>query len=89
MKVKFVKQSSFQTVGPQGPFTRIFAVGETLDLPEMHARLMIANGNAEVVKAKAEFKADAVDGDGDGYVQDGTDQERPAKPRTSKPKSSK
>lgn len=52
MKVQFVKQSSFQTVGPQGPFTRIFAVGETLDLPEMHARLVIAKGEATVAPEK-------------------------------------
>lgn len=31
-------------------------------------------------KRDAEFKADAVDGDGDGFVQDGTIHERPVEP---------
>ena len=33
---------------------------------------------------KAEFKADARDGDGDGFVQDGTDQERPVELKSAK-----
>lgn len=62
MKVQFIKQSSFQTVGPQGPFTRVFAIGDTLELPEMHARLVIAQGDAKLApekpaKAEAPVKA--------------------------------
>lgn len=48
MRVSFVKQSKFQTVGPAGPFVRVFAVGEVVDLPEMYARLVIAQGDATV-----------------------------------------
>lgn len=84
MKIRYIKERSLQAVGPLGPFTRVFAVGEILDLPDMHAQLAIAQGDAVLVgdekpAKKAEFKADAVDGDGDGKVQDATEYERPAK----------
>lgn len=48
MKVRFIRQRSLPAVGSSGPFTRIFEVGQVLDLPEIHARTFIAQGDAVV-----------------------------------------
>lgn len=55
------------------------------DLPEKSAKWLLDQGLIELadgktnisVPAKVEFKPDAVDGDGDGFVQDGTPFMRP------------
>lgn len=52
MKVQFIKSSSFQTAGPQGPGVRIFAIGEVVDLPELHARMVLASGEAQAAAEK-------------------------------------
>lgn len=83
MEVKIVRTTSLQGVGPNGPFNRVFAVGDVVDVPEMQARVWMAQNNAVLAGKKAApaaFKEDAIDGDGDGLVQDGTEFERPAKP---------
>lgn len=57
MKVQIIREKSFQGVTAQGPFTRIFAVGDIVELPEMHAQSLIIEGAAKVAPVKAE-KAD-------------------------------
>lgn len=80
-------------VGPQGPANRVLTVGEVVELPEIQARIFVAQGTAKladaVKSAKNEYKADAVDGDGDGKVQDGTEFERPAKAKSTPAKKSR
>lgn len=56
MKVKFVRERVLQGAGPNGPLTRVFAVGEVVDLPEAHSIMFIASGDA-VDAAKAPQKA--------------------------------
>lgn len=48
MRVEIVKERRLQAVGATGPFVRVFAIGDVIDLPEMHARSMIASGHARV-----------------------------------------
>lgn len=52
MKVQFIRERSFQAAGPQGPLTRVFAVGEVVDLPETHARMVIIQGDAKVASER-------------------------------------
>lgn len=52
MKVQIIKERSIQAVGPQGPFTRVFAVGDIVDLPEISARYFIADGGAKLIHDK-------------------------------------
>ena len=46
MKVRFVKQRSMLAVGSSGPFTRVFEIGEVHDMPQLHANIFIAQGDA-------------------------------------------
>ena len=60
MKVQFIRERSLPFVGPAGVGTRIFAIGETVELPEVHAQSYIADGDAIVARekpAKAETPA--------------------------------
>jgi protein-L-isoaspartate O-methyltransferase len=52
MQIKFVKERSLQAVGPQGPFTRVFAIGEVVDMPEISAQSWLADGGAVIVPGK-------------------------------------
>lgn len=52
MQIKFVKERSLQAVGPQGPFTRVFAIGEIVEMPEISARSWVADGGAIIVHGK-------------------------------------
>ena len=52
MQVKFIRERSLPFVGPTGIGTRIFAIGETVDLPEVHAQSYIAGGDAVVAPPK-------------------------------------
>jgi hypothetical protein len=61
VKVQFIRERSFQAAGSQGPLTRVFAIGEVVDLPEMHARMVIIQGDAKVASAKAEKPAPVED----------------------------
>lgn len=54
MKVQFIRERSFQAVGPQGPLTRVFAVGDIVELPEIHATMVILQGDAKATAVKAE-----------------------------------
>lgn len=47
MKVQIVREKSFAVVGSQGPFTRVFAIGDIIDLDEVHAQMLIAEGTAK------------------------------------------
>lgn len=60
MKVQFIRERSLPFVGPAGVGTRIFAIGEVVELPEVHAQSYIADGDAIVARekpAKAETPA--------------------------------
>jgi hypothetical protein len=46
MLVKFVRERSFVSAGPDGPSQRVFEIGEVVDLPEMHARMEMMQGAA-------------------------------------------
>jgi hypothetical protein len=59
MKIQMIKERSIQAVGPQGPFTRVFAIGDVVDLPEISARYFIADGGAILVREKAAKVQDA------------------------------
>lgn len=52
MKVQFVRERSFQAVGPNGPLTTVFAIGDIVDLPEIHSQMVILQGDAKAVAAK-------------------------------------
>lgn len=52
MKVQIVREKSFAAVGSQGPFTRIFAVGDIIDLDEIHAHMLVAEGTATAAPEK-------------------------------------
>lgn len=53
MKVRFIKERRIYGVNSTGPFTRVFAVGDITDLPDMHARSFMASGAAVKHEAKA------------------------------------
>lgn len=57
MKVQIIREKSFQGVGPQGPFTRVFAIGDIVELADMHAQSLIIEGAAKAAPAKAEKPA--------------------------------
>lgn len=64
MQIKFIKERSLQAVGAQGPFTRVFAVGEVVDMPEISAQSWLADGGAVLVPGKtvkAQPAGDAVE----------------------------
>lgn len=42
MRVQIVRQTSVQVAGPSGPFTRVFAIGDVVDVPEIQARIWMA-----------------------------------------------
>lgn len=50
MEVRIIKSRSFNAAGPLGPVTREFAVGDVVDLPDIHAHMLIAQGDATVSK---------------------------------------
>jgi hypothetical protein len=52
MQIKFVKERSLQAVGPQGPFTRVFAIGDIVEMPEISAQSWLADGGAIIVPSK-------------------------------------
>lgn len=52
MKVQMIRTRSIQAVGANGPFTRVFTIGEVHDLPEMHAQMFIAQNDAVVASDK-------------------------------------
>ena len=63
------------------PALGIVKPGEEIDAPDDFAHPdFVAGGAAKPVSSKAEFKPNDKDGDKDGFVQDGTIHERPAKP---------
>lgn len=49
MKVRMIRERSIQGAGPLGPMTRVFDIGEVVDLPDMHATMFLAGGDAEPV----------------------------------------
>lgn len=53
MRVEIIRARSLQTVGPDGPSARLFTVGDVVDLPEIHARFFVANGDARLVEKAA------------------------------------
>lgn len=69
------------------PNKRVEAGTIVTDLPEKSTKWLLDQGLIELadgktnisVPAKVEFKPDAVDGDGDGFLQDGTPFMRPVK----------
>lgn len=71
MQIKFIKERSLQAVGAQGPFTRIFAIGDVVDMPEISAQSWLADGGAVLVHGKtvkeqpaaAAVEDDAIDDD--------------------------
>jgi hypothetical protein len=52
MQIKFIKERTLQAVGAQGPFTRIFAIGDVIDLPEISAQSWLSDGGAVLVHGK-------------------------------------
>jgi hypothetical protein len=74
-------------VGIDYPPNKRAEAGELVsDLPEKSATWLLAQIEEPVVKETpeitvdgVEFKPDATDGDGDGFVQDGTPFQRPVK----------
>lgn len=78
MKVQIIKERTIQAVGPQGPFTRVFAVGDVVDLPEISARYFIADGGAKLVHDKP-AKTKDVQEDAAPVVED--EAEKPAPKR--------
>jgi len=52
MNVTFVRERSITTVGPGGLSTRIFSVGDNVNLPEIHAQTFIAEGDAVLAPEK-------------------------------------
>lgn len=61
MQVKIIQPHSFQAVGPLGPTETKLAVGDLVDLPEMHATTLLIQGKAVRVAEKPAkaAKADA------------------------------
>lgn len=86
MQIKFIKERSFQAVGPQGPFVRSFAIGEVVDLPEISARLWVADGGAVVVHGKPVKDQPAAKPEETETVEstDDSEAEKPAPKRTRK-----
>ncbi len=60
MKVQFIHQRSIQAVNAQGPFTRVFAIGDIVDLPEIHAQMFIGNNGAVLATDKPQKVAEPV-----------------------------
>lgn len=52
MQVKFIRERSLSFVGSRGLGTRVFAVGEIVELPEIHAQAYVADGDAVVEHEK-------------------------------------
>lgn len=52
MRVEIIKRHEIQAVGPQGPSTRVFSIGDIVDLPDLHARMMLAKGVAAMPSTK-------------------------------------
>lgn len=48
MRVRFTKQFTIQAVGPAGPHKRVFEIGDVVELPDMHAQLVVARGDAQL-----------------------------------------
>lgn len=46
MRVRFVRARTFQTASSTGPSSRVFEIGDVVDLPEMHALMVVAAGDA-------------------------------------------
>jgi hypothetical protein len=53
MKVQIIREKSFSAAGPQGPFTRVFAIGDVVDLDEVYAQMLIVDGAAKHAPEKA------------------------------------
>lgn len=83
MQIKFVKERSLQAVGPQGPFTRVFAIGDVVEMPEISAQSWLADGGAVIVHGKtvkAQPEAEAVETE----AVDEIEADQPAPKRTRK-----
>lgn len=70
MQVKITQPHSFHIVGPAGPGETKLAVGDVLDLPDMHATTLLLQGKAVRVAEKpakatkpAAAEADEVEAD--------------------------
>jgi outer membrane biosynthesis protein TonB len=48
MQVKYVRSRQFDVATEHGPQTRVFEVGDIVELPELHARMEIMQGYAEL-----------------------------------------
>lgn len=62
MRVQFVRERSFSAAGPNGPFVRVFAVGQVVEVESMHGAMLVAAGDAvdadKAKPAKAPQKAE-------------------------------
>jgi len=47
MRVQIIREKRFTAAGPQGPFTRVFEVGDVIDLDVVHAQMLVAEGTAQ------------------------------------------
>lgn len=75
MRVHFTDYGNIQAATADGTRTFEHQAGESVDLPADIAALFIQHGVAQPVRGA--YKPGAIDGDGDGRVQDGTKFERP------------
>lgn len=48
MRVRMIREREIQGAGPMGPLTHVFEVGDVVDLPDMHAGMFLAGGDAEL-----------------------------------------
>lgn len=64
MRVEIVREAHMQAAGPLGPHTRVFSIGDVVDLPDMHAQLMIAKGEAVLERRRVVKDAATVGGGG-------------------------
>lgn len=56
MKVEFIRVRKVNAAGPNGPFTRVFSIGEVVELPDLDAQIALAAGEAVIARAKAAAK---------------------------------
>lgn len=80
MQVKFIRERSLPAVGSGGPFLRVFAIGDVVDLSDIHAQTFVAQGDAVLVK-DAPAKKSVAPVDADTVDTDPVEESKPARKR--------